>query len=95
MVILNRLFLALLPAIVVLNMYELISYASTPNAYRFGSEVAGWRYNSESHYLGLLWVELLLALGAMAIGISRLGIGLMAMLRGTVLVLFIAVNWFL
>lgn len=95
MVILNRLLLALLPAIILLNIYELISYASTPSAYRFGSEVAGWRYNSESHYLGLLWVELLLALGAIAIGISRLGVALTTMLRGTVLALFIATNWFL
>lgn len=50
---------------------SIVHYACYSAEYRFGSEVAGWRYNSASHFVGLAFAELLVAIGAVFLG-SRL-----------------------
>jgi hypothetical protein len=46
----------------------LVDYSLTSTEYRFGSEVAGWRYNSPHHYVASATFELMLAITGLLAG---------------------------
>ncbi len=93
LVISNKFLQVLLVIILFLCAYNLIYYLSDPEIYKFGSEVAGWRYNSPVHYLGALLFELLLISAVLGAGFSQLKISTLLLLRGVVFML-IMIQWF-
>ncbi len=58
--ILKKIFQSALVFILFIDVYELLSYLVAADDYRFGTEVNGWRYSSETHYCGVLLLELFL-----------------------------------
>ncbi len=93
LVIINKFLQVLLVIILFLYAYDLIDYLSSPELYKFGSEVAGWRYNSPVHYLGTLLFELLLISAVLGAGFSQLKISALLLLRGVVFMLTV-IQWF-
>jgi len=89
LVISNKFLGILLAIFLFFHVYELINYLSAPAAYKFGTEVAGWRYDSPIHYLGSLLFELLLIGVVLGAGLSQLKIGVLLLLRGIVFVLVV------
>jgi len=87
LVISNKLLGVLLTIFLFFHVYELINYLSTPAGYKFGTEVAGWRYNSPTHFLGSLLFELLLIGMVLGAGLSQLKVGVLLLLRGIVFML--------
>jgi len=67
MEIFNKLLLIFCLFMIFLYCHELIEYFYESEQYRFGTEIAGWRYYSKYHYIGSLIFELLLfSIGAFA-----------------------------
>lgn len=63
----NNCLLLLFIVTILLYGFELVSYFLMSDQYRFGTEVAGWRYFSTYHYIGSIIIELLLfTIGAFA-----------------------------
>lgn len=89
MKIVNKLLLIFCVFMVFLYCYELIAYSYGPEQYRFGSEVAGWRYYSKYHYIGSLIFELLLFCIGMFAGIIIKNIYKVVLLRSILLLLAI------
>ncbi len=54
----NYFLLAIMLLLTFLYCYGIIDVLIRSESYRFGTEVAGWRYYSRSHYLGSLVAEL-------------------------------------
>jgi hypothetical protein len=63
---LNGLLLLLLLLMLTLSSVSLISYLLQPDAYRFGTEVGSWLYDTRTHFLGGLLTELLVLTGGLA-----------------------------
>lgn len=59
---LSAILLSLLVCSLVLSGYTLIDYLVAHDEFRFGTEVAGWRYLGKWHFIGLAVGEGLLAL---------------------------------
>ena len=68
-VILNATFLAFFVITSSLYGYEIIDYIVRPEAYRFGTDVAGWVYRSYLHYLGSLFALLVISLAGTLLGL--------------------------
>lgn len=58
-----------LAALAALAALTLVEFVMNPGAYRFGSEVAGFRYGSAARYVGVAAVELALAVGAILLSL--------------------------
>jgi hypothetical protein len=54
----------------VLSIAFLVDYALRAPDYRFGSEVAGWRYYSARHLISFAVFELLLAIAGLIAGLA-------------------------
>lgn len=59
---LNVILLSLLVCSLALSGYTLVDYLVAHDQFRFGTEVAGWRYHTKWHYVGLAVGEGLVAL---------------------------------
>lgn len=57
----------LLPLLLLLTLSSasLVSYLLQPDAYRFGTEVGSWLYDTRTHFLGGLLTELLVLTGGL------------------------------
>jgi hypothetical protein len=62
---LNGLLLLLLLLLLTLSGASLVSYLLQPNAYRFGTEVGSWLYDTRTHFLSGLLTELLVLTGGL------------------------------
>jgi hypothetical protein len=62
---LNGLLLVLLALLLTLSGVSLVSYLLQPDAYRFGTEVGSWLYDTRTHYLGGLSAEFLVLTGGL------------------------------
>ena len=86
----NRVLLVGLVAFALLASYALVELALDRAAFGFGSEVAGWRDRSATHYAGLAIAELALSLGAIAAPRLGLAVDRVPLVRSVCLVLLIA-----
>lgn len=71
---------------------SLVHYLMYPGEYRFGSEVAGWRYASSAHFTGTALVELGLAAVGLILGFGSAPLRKRVLAQSAV-VAIVAVLW--
>lgn len=84
--------IVLLVCALTLSGYTLAEYFAARDAFRFGTEVAGWRYATKWHYVGAAVGEGIFALLGIIGGYALATLKARAVLRGVV-VLVLAVEY--